>query len=247
MHIWTLDLGDETTLGSQPLSQQLLHRCQLLLSSEEQAKAERFMFDPDRYRYILAHGLCRLMLSRFGQHAPHEWVFDKETKGRPFLNASRHSESLDFNLSHTRGMVGCALTNNGRLGFDLESKSRQANLQALAERQFAPIEQKQFRAAPRNEQGPCFFQFWTLKEAYIKYTGKGLSEDLTSFGFDITTSQPGCYLNGKRLENLRFGLFDVGEGYQGAWAYGSGNVVNEQIEPEFTHFSLQSFNELISL
>jgi 4'-phosphopantetheinyl transferase len=35
-----------------------------------------------------------------------------------------------------------------------------------------------------------FFKLWTLKESYIKATGKGLSRPLNTFSFDLTSGVP---------------------------------------------------------
>ena len=238
MHIWTLELGDEEKL---PLS--LIKRCRNLLSEEELSRADRFMFDKDAHRYVLAHALNRLMLSQFADREPQAWVFDKEAKGRPVLDQSAHSETLDFNLSHTLGMVGCALSKRYRIGFDLEPKNRGTNLEALAERQFSSIEQQQFLAAPLVERQRLFFQFWTLKESYIKLTGKGLTENLASFGFDLNNAKPLCYVQGQKVEQIRFGLFDAGAAHQAAWAC-QVDTLAEQITPEITRFNLAAFHAL---
>ena len=236
MYIWVLGLDAEDTRA-----EELMASCSELLSAEERLRAERFMFSKDRNRYLVAHALCRLMLSHYGNVRPQEWVFDKEEKGRPFIEADTAQFTLDFNISHTLGMVGCAVSEEGRVGLDLEPKERDANLKALAGKQFSVMEQQQFACAPESEKAHKFFKFWTLKEAYIKVTGKGLSENLSGFGFDLTHDTPKCYVSTKPLLGYQFGLFDAGDRHQGARAY-QGN--RETVIPQLRPFTLESFKAL---
>lgn len=254
MHIWTLAIEDEELLPSEVISSG-----RTLLSDEERSRAERFMFDRDRNRYIAAHALCRLMLSRLSlnpdsNYQPHEWLFGEEEKGRPYITNNDQPCGLDFNISHTIGMVGCAVSNSGRVGLDLEPKDRSVNLEALADKQFAKLEQQQFYAAPNAEKADSFFEFWTLKEAYIKVTGKGLTENLKGFGFDLKGEEPRCYLGSELLKGYQFGLFDVGDdsdarsrfSHQGAWAFQSnnGHDENNSAAPEYKQFDIESFGKL---
>jgi len=204
------------------------------------------MFDKDRNRYTVAHALCRTMLSYYENRQPQTWIFDKEEKGRPFIAQTMNPGKLDFNISHTLGMVGCAVSKQGRIGFDLEPKGRDADLEALAAKQFSLLEQQQFASAPASEKSRKFFEFWTLKESYIKLTGKGLSENLSSFSFDLAGSKPSCYVGDEILENYQFGLFDVADMHQGAWAFlPEDNKQLSPVKPDHRHFTLESFCELI--
>ena len=86
LHIWTLAL-DELALEAS-----LLKQCRSLLSEEEQARAQRFYFDIDRNRFLVAHALCRLMLSEQGDLPPDQWQFDKEQKGRPLIRPAQNPQ-----------------------------------------------------------------------------------------------------------------------------------------------------------
>jgi 4'-phosphopantetheinyl transferase len=91
---------------------------------------------------------------------------------------------LRFNISHTHGLVACAISHGIDLGIDVEASDRAIELD-IADRYFAPEEAALVRSAPA-DQGRClFFRFWTLKEAFIKATGEGLSRPLASFAFTL--------------------------------------------------------------
>jgi 4'-phosphopantetheinyl transferase len=79
-----------------------------------------------------------------------------------------------------------------QLGVDVENMNRTASLLELAKRFFAPIEYEYVREAPPHLQRKTFFRIWTLKEAYIKAQGKGLSIPLDSFHFRLLPGSPGA-------------------------------------------------------
>jgi 4'-phosphopantetheinyl transferase len=91
-----------------------------------------------------------------------------------------------FNLSHTDGMVGVAvaMVPGLALGFDLEPLARRVPL-AVARRYFTASEVAWLDGLPVPTRTEGFLRLWTLKEAFIKATGKGLTEDLSSFWFSV--------------------------------------------------------------
>lgn len=152
------------------------------LSPQEQSQANRFAFDKDRRSYVTAHWLVRKVLSHYHPVPPDEWEFTRGLFGKPSISAPEQKERLEFNLSHTAGMVVCAVTCLGPIGVDVE-RVRMREYLDVARRFFAPDEVQQLERLPEHERRSAFFRFWTLKEAYIKALGKGLSVDLSRFGF----------------------------------------------------------------
>lgn len=143
-----------------------------LLSENERLRAARFLFERDHLTYVAAHALCRIALSAHQDVAPSAWRFVAGDHGRPEIVAP--SSPLRFNLSHTRGLVACAVVETRDIGVDVESLDRGAPLE-IAERYLAPAELRALRELPTLEQPRRFFQYWTLKESYIKARGLGLS------------------------------------------------------------------------
>jgi 4'-phosphopantetheinyl transferase len=153
------------------------------LSAEEQAKADRFAFAHDRDSYVAAHALTRATLSEFFPRAPQDWTFAKGDHGKPRVDAGDESTRLSFNLSHTRGHVALAVAIDRDVGVDVERIAPDRADEAVARHLFAPAEFEAFRGAPEGERGECFFDFWTLKEAYIKAVGLGVALPLRDFAF----------------------------------------------------------------
>ncbi len=161
-------------------------RCAVVLSPDEVQRRERFRFEHDRDQYLVAHGLLRWALSQVVSVAPERWEFAVGDRGKPKLSGPHISQALYFNLTHTRGLVACALGRQ-EVGIDAECLSRQIN-PALAHRYFAPFEQNYLNEIPESDVNREFLKIWTLKESYIKALGAGLSRGLDDFWFRL---QPG--------------------------------------------------------
>jgi 4'-phosphopantetheinyl transferase len=153
------------------------------LDAEELARAARFYFDPDRAVYLAAHWLLRTALAEAGTWPAAAWRFVRGAHGKPRLDPACGHAELSFNLSHTKGLVACAIATAADVGIDVELIApRHAGLD-IAERYFSTPELALLRAAEPQQQVQRFFQLWTLKEALIKATGEGLQRPLDSFSF----------------------------------------------------------------
>ncbi len=160
-----------------------------ILSSGEREKQRRFHFERHRRQYLVSHALVRLTLSRYAPVAPQEWSFRTNAYGRPEVLGERGSR-LRFNLSHTDGMAVVAVALDEEVGVDVEDSQRQGETVGLADHYFAPAEVVALRALPVDLQQERFFDYWTLKEAYIKARGMGLSLPLEQFAFELRPGQP---------------------------------------------------------
>ena len=155
------------------------------LDPGELAQADRFRFNEDRTTYIAAHWLLRHALASVGHLPPNEWKFVADPKGKPLLDRALGLRDLSFNLSHTRGFVACAVGVGGMIGIDVEARTRRPPDLDIAERFFSAPEVAILQGAPPELQLEIFLRFWTLKEAFIKATGEGLSRALDSFSFSL--------------------------------------------------------------
>ena len=72
----------------------------------------------------------------------------------------------------------------------MENMNRKASCDELAQRFFAAAECEYLRGLPPSLLREAFFRIWTLKEAYIKAEGKGLSIPLDSFHFQFSQQDP---------------------------------------------------------
>ncbi|APR88149.1 4'-phosphopantetheinyl transferase [Minicystis rosea] len=160
----------------------LLAAYEALLAPEERARRARYRFEHSRREYLLTRALVRATLSRYARVAPAAWAFRQNEYGRPEIDDPAHA-SLRFNLSNTRGLVACAVTRDRDVGVDVEDTTRAGETVEIADRFFSPVEHRALRALPADAQRGRFFEYWTLKEAYIKARGMGLAIPLDQFSF----------------------------------------------------------------
>lgn len=110
-----------------------------------------------------------------------ELVLRRDPKGKPriFLPQGR---SLEFNVSHTAGIIAVAFTRNGDIGVDIESRDSYSNMNihSIARQYFLQSEVDVITTADRQLAFSEFFRMWTLKEAALKAVGAGLSAPLRS-------------------------------------------------------------------
>ena len=166
--------------------ERLLADYRRLLVEEERQKEARFHFARDRHRYLITRALVRSVLSRYAAVAPPDWRFVEDAYGRPqIVNEDPAARRISFNISHTHSLVVLGVTCDRALGVDTEDvHTRRAEL-GIADHYFAADEVAQLRATSPELQQTRFFEYWTLKESYIKARGMGLSLPLAQFGFDL--------------------------------------------------------------
>ncbi len=150
------------------------------LSSDERERADRFVFDRHRFRYIRARAALRALLGRHLNVPSAEVVLRAAPGGKPFLADA--SPSLYFNVSHSGDLALIALTKGGEVGVDLENvRQHSDDWVALARRYFASEEVAALERFSSSERVQAFFRGWTRKEAIVKLLGDGLRMPLDRF------------------------------------------------------------------
>lgn len=159
---------------------------QAVLSTEEQARTERFQFDRDRQAFLVAHGLLRMALSSCAPAIPAvAWSFQSNRYGRPKIAGPKTRPRLHFSISHTSELVGCLVAADIDCGIDIEAIDRISDFRDLCNAVLAPSELSSISALPASEQPARFIQYWTLKEAYAKARGLGMSLPFHQCAFRI--------------------------------------------------------------
>lgn len=155
----------------------LLHlytECYGLVNSVEQAKANRYLQTADRQRYIIQHGLLRLLLGWYLTKPVFADVFAYGAHGKPYL-ADNDVQPCFFNLSNSAGEFIIALGDK-ELGVDLEHLKPEFAYRDIVGQYFGTAEQQYIATVPNPPE--AFFLLWTRKEALLKATGKGIDDNL---------------------------------------------------------------------
>ncbi len=162
---------------------QLLKRYRQLLPPQEQEKIDRYKFAKGKHDALITRIFVRCVLSHYSDMSPQHWRFSTGTNGKPYLEHS----PLSFNVSHTDKLIACAVTRDHQIGLDVENITRNSNTYKLAPRYFSTSEAEVLHALPAKLQPHFFYNFWTLKESYIKAVGDGLAIPLNHFAFKINS------------------------------------------------------------
>jgi len=138
---------------------------------------------------LVSHALLRASLSLESGNDPASWIFEINAFGKPFLAKTKQEGSQLFNLSHTEQLVAVAIGQDAMLGIDVECTSRTDLTLELAQEFFSEEELAFVAALPITCQRQSLFDFWTLKESYIKAIGQGLTIPLDTFAFALGSAQ----------------------------------------------------------
>lgn len=159
-----------------------------LISPEEHTYVFQMKEKQLQRQALLARVLVRTSLARYtdGKINPKSLKFRKNSFGKPEViwPFEKHNVNewkpppLCFNLAHTSSLIACGVTTKSSVGIDVEEKGRRMsnNILKFARRYFSLSEIAWLEGFPDPErQRQKFVQLWTLKEAYVKALGRGIS------------------------------------------------------------------------
>ncbi|MDP5210196.1 4'-phosphopantetheinyl transferase superfamily protein [Microbulbifer sp. 2205BS26-8] len=178
LHLWLI--RDQTIDNDRTLK-----RFSRIISIEERLKQKNFYFKKHRQQYLITRALLRYVLSKYENTvSPSDWVFISNKYGRPYIANKEVPQKLFFNLSHTDNCIALLVSHEEIAGIDVEWVLRKGENLGIAERYFSLREVNDMFSLPdKVSRVARFYDLWTLKEAYIKARGMGLSIPLDSFSF----------------------------------------------------------------
>jgi 4'-phosphopantetheinyl transferase len=150
----------------------------------------RFRRWQDAHLSLFADLLVRVIIGQKEKINNKEVIFLTGPYGKPVLSGRPH---IQFNVSHSGDWVVCAI-DSSEVGIDIEQIA-DVDL-SISEQFFSGDEHEDIlkSASPLER----FFDFWTIKESYLKFIGMGLSEPLNSFSV--------CFLPDGRIQIRKSGI-----------------------------------------
>jgi 4'-phosphopantetheinyl transferase len=184
-------------------------RARRLLLPHEHERLDRYRSDDDRMMFLLGRTMARAMVGRAIGVAPEAWRWREGAHGRPEVDDPRCP--IRFNVAHSAGLVVCAIASGRDVGVDVEDVRRSPPNPLVVTRYCSPMEAADI--GPRGDPGwqARFLQYWTLKEAYLKARGLGISVPLAEIEFRLNGTHPRVGFRGSLAESETGWSFHLGE------------------------------------
>jgi len=183
------------------------------VNSSKKDRISRFLRRQDAQACLFADLLTRSMLIDRSGLSNSEISFSASAFGKPQFN---NPLPVHFNVSHSGDWVVCAIDTQ-EVGIDIEQMTEidlSISKDFFSDAEFTAIIES-------DDPGSKFFEYWTLKESYIKYTGKGLSERLDSFRINLRQDgEITVETNGSVVEGVWFRQYEIEDGYKMALCSG---------------------------
>jgi 4'-phosphopantetheinyl transferase len=159
-----------------------------LLSDEEHRRAHAYAFDRDARRFVVSRAVLRTLLGRLTNLPAHELKFQLEPDGKPAPGAGI-GQPVHFSLSRSEELVLIGFA-PAPLGVDVERLDKAIDVEALADHVLSSREQDNFKRLDPRDRRKAFIQCWTIKEAFLKAIGTGLSVPPTTVEVRLGPEEP---------------------------------------------------------
>ena len=179
------------------------------VDEKRREKVLAYKNEADRKRSLLAGLLLRYGLEAV-EYNYEELLFSTSPDGKPILLDT----PVHFNISHAGGYVACVLSDEP-VGLDIEFSGKtiflpekKHALEAMAKKCLSPDEKKVFDTSLEKE--TLFLEYWTKKEAYSKFVGKGLGMDFS----DVDTEGDKRFWNTWIADGYHMSIYRMSEKYE---------------------------------
>lgn len=160
--------------SQKPLEDRMFFSLLELIEEEDRKQILRYQFWQDRQRSLLGHLLSRYAIIQEYALTNKEIQIRRHAYGKPYI---KDYSQIHYNISHSGEWVVVAI-GKSPIGIDVENRREDWDL--IGERVFSESEKYWSQNSYKRKA-----ILWTIKEAYVKYLGIGLSKSLNSFSIDI--------------------------------------------------------------
>lgn len=156
-----------------------------LLSEDRQNRIANYRFEKDATQSMLSGLLLQYILKQEGFGSEYNLTYNDYKK--PYIDFNGlHQDKFYFNISHSKDWIVCG-TSTKELGIDIEKIS--TCHYDIAERFFHLDEYQYLLSRPQEMHSEVFYTYWTLKESFVKYIGKGIYIPLNEFLIQLPSLQ----------------------------------------------------------
>jgi 4'-phosphopantetheinyl transferase len=159
--VWLLDIRRVPELAVAYFEQRL--------DPSEAHRYASFARTERKRQFLIARMLLRLAASKMMNVPVHEiTVIDRAGSAPELFVGEGQLSPANFSISHSRNWVGCALSTEVLLGFDIEVNVPDRDIVALHEAAFQDNEQLWVMRQPHADRIEAFYQLWSTREALYK-------------------------------------------------------------------------------
>lgn len=166
IHVW---------VGSVDVQAEHMSEWGSILSNTELERANKFLENRDRTRFVARRVLLRRLLAHYLGVAAVEIEFSQNRFGKPEIDKPLHAGDVSFNLSHSGEYVVIAVGRGVDVGVDVEQVRPLENIKGLVQTFFSAPERMLYERTSMVDREQLFFEHWVCKEAALKALGCGLS------------------------------------------------------------------------
>jgi len=174
-------------------------RSALALGEADYARATAIRSASRRRQFLLGRQLLWLALKRlYGNDEIKKWRLRQSEQGQPvlFYDATGHDLRTKVSVTHSGSYVGCAIAECACLGVDLEVH-KPRDWGRLEDEVFSPDEQADLRSMPEAKRFRRAYELWSLKEAYLKAIGSGITDSMAELNFssqnELVAASNACF------------------------------------------------------
>ncbi|MCI8669656.1 MAG: 4'-phosphopantetheinyl transferase superfamily protein [Lachnospiraceae bacterium] len=143
-------------------------------SKERITRADRYYKEKDKIRSIISEAIVRYGLTEGIGLNGDSIIINYPKYKKPYIDM----KGIYFNISHSGDWIVVAVGDE-EIGVDVEKIKETKLPEQLV--YFSEEERFFLESLEESNQVNWFYKIWTLKESYIKYTGKGFKCSLNSF------------------------------------------------------------------
>jgi len=165
-HVWWCQLD-------QPI--EVVEEYYEVLSETERRYIGRYKTAQLRDRHTVAKGSLKTLIGLYLDENPEQLELRSGQFGKPFLVRANDEPNLQFSGSHSSHIAVYAFAKNRLIGVDVEEMVARAHWEDLLTMCLSEYENRWFSRLVSSRKAETFYRVWTIKEAYLKATGTGLS------------------------------------------------------------------------